>query len=295
MKYINKYSIFAFLLLFTTTAAAYNLFLDDKRYQKENPYSNERELKVNVESAFGKLVIGKCDDVNVFSYDILRNQKLGDPINEIKYSIVDRIGYLEIPVPESERPKKKTFNIGSLETEKWILDLTGRVPISMDIQLGAGKGSFDFTGLKIKDLDISTGASSVTIMFNKLNQQTIENLNIETGVSQFRAYNLSNANFNKLKFSGGIGSYELDFSGELNKEVDVDIEIGLGSITILIPKYAGAKVYYEKNWVSNIDIDKDFDEEQNNEYVTSNYSDVKGKLNIQIEAGFGSVKIKRIK
>lgn len=295
MKYFNKYSIFAFLLFFTTTAAAYNLFLDDKRYQKDNPYSNERELKVNVESAFGKLVIGKCDDENVFSYDILRNPKLGDPTNQIKYSIVDRIGYLEIPASDGETSKKKSFNIRSLETEKWILDLTDRVPISMDIQLGAGKGSFDFTGLKIKDLDISTGASSVTIMFNKLNQQTIENLNIETGVSQFKAYNLSNANFNKLKFSGGIGSYELDFSGELNKEVDVDIEIGLGSITILIPKYAGAKVYYEKNWVSNIDLDKDFDEEQNNEYVTSNYSGVKGKLNIRIEAGFGSVKVKRIK
>lgn len=295
MKYLRKYSIFAFLLFFTTAAAAFNLFLDDKRYQKENPYSNERELKVNIESAFGKLVIGKCDDETVFSYDILRNPKLGDPTNEIKYTIVDRIGYLEIPRHGSEQSKKKSFHISSLESEKWILDLTGRIPISLDIQLGAGKGNFDFTGLKLKDLDISTGASSVTIMFNKLNQQTIENLNIETGVSRFKAYNLSNANFNRLKFSGGIGSYELDFSGELNKEVDVDIEIGLGSITILIPKYVGAKVYYEKNWISNIDLDKDFDEEQNNEYETSNYSSASGKMNIQIEAGFGSVKIKRLK
>lgn len=295
MIYFNKYSIFAFFLFFTTTATAFNLFLDDKRYQKENPYSDEREMKVNIESAFGKLVIGKCDNENIFSYDILRNPELGDPASQIKYRIVDRIGYLEIPASDSEQTKKKSFHISNLESEKWIIDLTGRIPISMDIQLGAGKGIFDFTGLKLKDLDISTGASSVTIMFNKLNPQTIENLNIETGVSRFKAYNLSNANFNKLKFSGGIGSYELDFSGELNKEVDVDIEIGLGSITILIPKYVGARVYYEKNWVSNIDLDKDFDEEQNNEYVTANYSSASGKINIQIEAGLGSVKVKRVK
>lgn len=295
MEYSKKYCIIAFLLFFTTAASAYNLFLDDKRYQKETPYSNEKELKVNIGSAFGKLVIGKCDDENVFSYDILRDPKLGDPTNQVKYSIIDRIGYLEIPISDREESKKKSFHIGSIESEKWILDFTGRIPISMDIQLGAGKGNFDFTGLKLKDLDISTGASSVTIMFNKLNQQTIENLNIETGVSKFKAYNLSNANFNKLKFSGGIGSYELDFSGELNKEVDVDIEIGLGSITILIPKYVGAKVYYEKNWVSNIDLDNDFDEEQNDEYVTSNYSSSRGKINIQIEAGLGSVKVKRLK
>lgn len=294
MKNFKTYSIFAFLLFFTTAASAFNLLSDDKRYQKENPYSNERELKVNIESAFGKLVIGKCADENVFSYDILRDPKLGDPTNQIKYTIVDKIGYLEIPGYGSDTSKKKSFHIRSLESEKWIIDLTGRIPISLDIQLGAGKGNFDFTGLKLKDLDISTGASSVTIMFNKLNQQTIENINIETGVSRFKAYNLSNANFNKLKFSGGIGSYELDFSGELNKEVDVDIEIGLGSITILIPKYVGAKVYYEKNWISNVDLDKDFDEEQNNEYETSNYSSARGKMNIQIEAGFGSVKIRRL-
>ncbi len=294
MKNFKTYSIFAFLLFFTTAASAVNLLSDDKRYQKENPYSNERELKVNIESAFGKLVIGKCAAENVFSYDILRDPKLGDPTNQIKYTIVDKIGYLEIPGYGSDMSKKKSFHIRSLESEKWIIDLTGRIPISLDIQLGAGKGNFDFTGLKLKDLDISTGASSVTIMFNKLNQQTIENINIETGVSRFKAYNLSNANFNKLKFSGGIGSYELDFSGELNKEVDVDIEIGLGSITILIPKYVGAKVYYEKNWISNVDLDKDFDEEQNNEYETSNYSSARGKMNIQIEAGFGSVKIRRL-
>lgn len=294
MKNFKTYSIFAFLLFFTTAASAFNLLSDDKRYQKENPYSNERELKVNIESAFGKLVIGKCADENVFSYDILRDPKLGDPTNQIKYTIVDKIGYLEIPGYGSDTSKKKSFHIRSLESEKWIIDLTGRIPISLDIQLGAGKGNFDFTDLKLKDLDISTGASSVTIMFNKLNQQSIENINIETGVSRFKAYNLSNANFNKLKFSGGIGSYELDFSGELNKEVDVDIEIGLGSITILIPKYVGAKVYYEKNWISNVDLDKDFDEEQNNEYETSNYSSARGKMNIQIEAGFGSVKIRRL-
>jgi predicted membrane protein len=90
-----------------------------------------------------------------------------------------------------------------------------------------------------------------------------------------------------------VGSYSLDFGGELKKEVDVDIEVGLGSLTIIIPNDIGAHIMYEKNWISHIELDNDIDEREENNYYTSNYYSSKGKINFRVEAGFGSVKIKR--
>ena len=118
-------------------------------------------------------------------------------------------------------------------------------------------------------------------------------MNLESGLSKFRAQGLCNANFNHLKFEGGVGSYVLDFGGTLKKEADVDIEVGLGSLTVIIPENIGAKISYEKSLVAHIDLASDFSEPEENSYVSANYDNAPGRLNMHIEAGLGSVKIKR--
>ena len=118
-------------------------------------------------------------------------------------------------------------------------------------------------------------------------------MKIETGVSKFVGENLGNANFRHMKFSGGVGSYTLDFTGELKREVDVKVEVGLGSVTILIPQDVGARVQYQESWISKIDLDRDFEEKRDGQYFSDNYNTAVGRMNINIESGFGHVKIRR--
>lgn len=289
-----KYCLTVILSVLIFSLNVYAFLLDDKKYQKDVPYNNERELKVNIESAFGKLNINRGDKNYIVQIEVVSDRKQGDPLRYVEYDVRDKIGFLKIPA-DGEYSGKKSYHFSGLDSRKTYLDFTDKVPISFDIELGAGKGNFDFTGLMVKDLNISTGASSVEIMFDKPNRSTIDNINIETGVSKFKAKNLSNANFNSLRFSGGVGTYELDFGGDLNKEVDVQIEIGLGSLTVKLPENIGAKIMYEKNWLSGIDLDRGFSEQEENEYLTDNYYSTKGRMNIKIEAGLGSVKVKIIK
>ena len=283
--------IFVILLLVTQ---AFSFHPGDKKYIKEIPFSGEKELKVNIESALGKLTIVSTESYNVIKFEIIREEKFGDPTEQISYQITDGVGFMKVPVSKKEE-KRKTFKFSSFEGEHWKIYFTDRIPISFDIELGAGKGYFDFTNICVKDLNISTGASSVVLKFDKVNSSTIDNINIESGVSKFKAYNLLNANFNNFRFSGGVGLYELDFGGELNKEVDINIELGLGSLNMFIPKYVGAKVLYEKSWISNIDIGRGFNEENEDEYVTDNYYNTKAKMNIKFDTGVGSIKLKRVK
>ena len=90
-----------------------------------------------------------------------------------------------------------------------------------------------------------------------------------------------------------MGSYSLDFGGVLQSEVDVDIEVGLGVLTVYIPTQVGARVFYEKNWVSTVECAEDFQSSGENQFVSENYYSSSGKMNIRIDSGMGSVKIRR--
>ena len=75
--------------------------------------------------------------------------------------------------------------------------------------------------------------------------------------------------------------------------MDVDAEVGLGGLTIVIPSNIGARIIYEKNWICDLDIDRDFEEQDDGTYQTANYSTAPGRINLHVEAGFGSVNIRR--
>jgi len=294
---IKKQKYFLFIIAAFIVIITFGfVIIGDKQYKRDIPFSNERELKVNLEAGFGNINIERGKFSQIISFDV--NTDLKDDITQyIDYSNRDRVGYLNISTSEilskESNKKKHSFRISGLEDNDWTMKFTDAIPIAFDIELGMGKGNLDLTGLKVKDLNISTGASSVILRFDEPNNETINNINIETGLSKFKAYGLGNANFERLKFQGGVGSYVLDFSGDLKKESDVDIEVGLGALTIYIPDEIGTKIYYEKNWISSIDLPDDFKEEEEDNYFSSNYYDTSGKINMHIEAGMGSVKIKR--
>jgi hypothetical protein len=266
------------------------------KYHKAIPLSDERELKVTVEAGYGTVEISKGDASNVLDANIETESEQHLP-ELINYSKRNGIGYLDVSVNADKQVREEnsshSFTLSGFESNYWNMRFTDAVPISFDVELGLGKGNFDFTGLRVKDLNLSAGASSVYLKFDAPNKNVIEDMTIESGLSKFHGDRLCNANFNHMRFEGGVGSYILDFGGELKKEVDVDIEVGLGSLTIIIPENIGARIIYEKNWISHIELHRSIAEAEENNYYTSNYASAKGKMNMRVEAGFGSVKIKR--
>jgi hypothetical protein len=281
------------LVLSTLGFVAYKVL---NKYHRNIPLADEKELKVTVEAGYGTVNIARGSASTVLDANIESEgeQNLEDLIT---YSKRNGIGYLDVSINADKETRGErtshTFNFNGFESNNWNMRFTDAVPISFDVELGLGKGLIDLTDLRVKDLNLSAGASSVTLNFGTPNKSVIEDLTIESGLSKFQGNSLCNANFNHLKFEGGVGSYVLDFGGELKKEVDVDIEVGLGSLTIVIPEDIGARIIYEKNWISHIDLDHSINEREENNYYTSNYATAKGKMNMRVEAGFGTVKIRR--
>jgi hypothetical protein len=257
--------------------------------------TTEKELKVVLTSSFGSVLFSRGEPEKILLLDGSPKTKKDPKIN-VDYSIRNRVGYMDLALGEGTRDgegKKGSFRIADWNGGKWYLKFSDAVPISFDIQLGVGKGDFDLTGLQVKDFNLSTGASDVTLSFDEPNKSSIDNISIESGVSKFDGRNLCNANFKRFRFQGGVGAYTLDFGGDLTTEVDVDIEVGLGVMTIYVPSATGARVMYEKSWVSRVDCAADFGSSGDNQFVSGNYYSAPGKMNIRIDSGLGSVKIRR--
>ena len=282
------------VLLVALPASLLALPPGDDQASKEVGRTTERELKFVLTSSFGDVVIERGDRDKVFTLVGDRTTENGTRFN-VDYEIRNRIGYADILLGEvdEEGGKRGSFSLKNFESGKWSVKMSDAVPISFDMKLGVGHGDFDLSGLQVKDFNLSTGASDVSLAFDEPNKESIENITIESGVSKFEGRNLGNANFRHFRFQGGLGTYRLDFAGAIATEVDVDIELGMGVMTILIPPEMGARVYHEKNWVSRVDYDKDFQPTSDNEYTSDNYSTAQGKLNIRIDSGVGSVRIRR--
>jgi hypothetical protein len=294
----KNWSYSACFAIFLVLCASFGfVFKGGNQFKKELVLKNEKELKVNLSAGFGDLFISRGNSSKILEAAI-STELPGDLSDYIDYSSRDRVGYLNINTTEtvagsSDRERKHNVHFSGWKENTWDMHFTDAVPISYDLELGMGKGNLDFTGLAVKDLNISTGASSVTVRFDSPNKVSMDDMNIETGLSKFRGEGLCNANFRHFKFQGGVGSYSLDFAGQLHREADVDIEVGLGSLTVIVPREIGVKIYYEKSLIAHIDLPDDFSEREDDTYYSENFDSSTGKLKMHIEAGLGGVKIRR--
>jgi hypothetical protein len=255
---------------------------------KEIGRTTENEVNILLSSSFGSVSISRGEPDVIFRAE--PSDEGDHPRINVSYTVRNRVGYLEISLGEDAGDVEDHW--GAHEGP-WNITFCDAIPLSFDIELGVGKGEFDLSGLQVKDFTLSSGASEVTVDFDEENNSLIERMSIETGVSKFTGNNLGNANFRQFRFEGGVGSYYLDFGGNLSREADIDIEVGLGMLTLVVPQSVGARLSYDQSWVSRLDCDKGFRLVNEGEYETDNYTDASGKLNIRVESGLGSVKIKR--
>ncbi len=118
----------------------------------------------------------------------------------------------------------------------------GTHPMELDLRADAFKGDLDLGGTSLKNIEIVSGASSITVDFSQPNLVKMNTLHITTGASTIKMYNLGNANFSLFDFDGGGGTYVFDFSGSLQRDGSVKVDAGLSTLEIIVPKGVPATV-----------------------------------------------------
>jgi len=131
----------------------------------------------------------------------------------------------------------------------WELKL-GASPMRLVINAGAYQGDYELGGLSLERLQIEDGASQVDVSFSTPNLAQMSSLQYTTGASQVSLKGLANANTTDMTFRGGAGEYTLDFSGELRNNMDVNIESGVSSVTIIVPEGVSAQVISDSGFTT---------------------------------------------
>ena len=302
MKLFQTYRLpSAAALLFLLAAGTSAASAQQEVLRREISRTNEREVVVTLDASFGTLNILKGGRDKIVAAEYRRNEDDRRQL-EMFYEISGTRGELDINLSDDKKHRKRESTSISWEEMKSShvdsdeRELTARftdaLPLTFKIGVGAGKGDFDFTGLQVKNLKISAGASSAELRCDEPNAIVCESVSIESGVSKFYAKDLSNLNFRKLKFSGGVGAYTLDFAGKLQHKAYADVEVGLGSITVYIPKDVPARIVTDDSWFSSVDVDDSFEKTRKNTYENEGYANSDQSLTLKIGSGLGSIKVR---
>ena len=140
-------------------------------------------------------------------------------------------------------------NITQKVINEWNLSLGNR-PMSLIINAGAYTGEFELGGLSIHRLEVMDGASNVDLSFSKPNLVEMTSLKYTTGASDVTLTGLGNANIDEMTFHSGAGKYTLDFSGQLTRDMNVRIESGVSSVTLIVPQGVSALLTTDSSLVS---------------------------------------------
>ena len=258
---------------------------DYETMKKDIPLGKEKALEVRMEMGLADLRISMGEPNSILQAIVNYNPQKIKPI--IDYT-PGKTGFLEI-----ECKKKSRVHYDDLDHDEneWRLAFTNKIPIDIDLELGMGEGDIDLTNLLISGMNVDAGLSELSISFDEPNKEIIERFSIDSGLGGFEARGLLNANIDKFKFSGGLGSSELYFTGKSQRPIEAKVEVGLGSLEIILEEGLPVKIYYEKSFLSSIDLDH-FRRIDDDVYVSKNWDEnAPDRLIIDVEIGLGSVSV----
>ena len=86
-------------------------------------------------------------------------------------------------------------------------------PFDLTIETGASDFELNLGGIPLNRLVVKQGAGKLELDFPQPNPERMELLDVSSGAAGIELENLANANFSKMRLSGGAAGYDLDFGG----------------------------------------------------------------------------------
>jgi hypothetical protein len=243
-----KIMIVIIILLFTSLACSFNVNLPKVTTSDETIYTISEAVPQSQESSqleigmgAGRLNITGGSDKWVTG-EVRYNVSIWNPeINRTNYGIrIIQETNKQIGIPD-----EKVIN-------DWNI-LLGDHPTDLEINAGAYQGNLDLSGIPLTKLEINDGASQGNIRFDTLNPVEMSSFHYSTGASQIEIIGLANANTDSMVFEAGPGSYTLDFSGDLQRDINIEVNFGLGDVKIIIPKGVSAYVIVDGG-LNNVEL-----------------------------------------
>lgn len=239
-------------------------------------FNGEDDLRVVVEYGAGNLVIAPSTGNSLYKATLRYDANAFKPVTQYNR------GTLRVGV-EGGSIKGRNMKSGRLE-----LALGQRVPLTLDLKFGAVEADVELGGLRVKELKIATGASATKLNVASLNPVNCAEMKFEVGAAEFEATGLGNLNCEVINVAGGVGDMTLDFNGAWRVNSSVDIDMGLGSLTLRVPRGLGVSV-------KKTGVLASFDSQElvkrGNTFYSENWDSATNRISFNIDAALGSIRM----
>ena len=248
----------------------------------------ETELRANIEFAVGELRIAPGAAGTLYRYDLMYDAEHFDPIasyNPETHRLrvgVDGRGHGDIRYREREWKQRLD------------LALSPATPLALNLTFGAGTADVELGDLSLTAVEIKGGASETTIRVSQPNRVTCRTFTMEVGAIDLTTEKLGNARCERITLKGAAGSVVLDLTGDWAEGTtsQVDIAVGLGSVTLRLPESVGVEADVERFLVN---FDRSGLLRRGANYYSANWDTAKTKLRINVQAALGDIDVEWVK
>lgn len=241
-------------------------------------YDGEEQLEVDITYGAGRLSLQPGAESLLYSGTLEYDASTVEPINDY-----DR-GRLRIGIENIRGRSHSDMEEGRLE-----LALGPAALLDLNLKFGAGQAEIELGGLRIRRAEISIGASETAVHFSSPNPEALERFELSAGAASFRATGLGNANAQRFEVNGGAGDIRLDFSGDWQTDASGEIKVGVGSLTLLMPRDIGVRITRRSVLAS---FDAPGFTQQGNTFSSANWDTADRRLTLNLTTALGSVDVR---
>lgn len=199
-----------------------------------------------------------------------------DKANQLEVEVNMGAGELAIESGSKEWVTgEASFNNKDLEPE-----------VSYKLKGNAGKVSIDQS--KSNDINVNKGGLKNEWdlqLTNKVPMDLVVNSGAAAGT-----FKLSGLQLNDLEINAGVGDITVDLSGDWKKSFDVNMDMGVGVTTLILPKDVGVKVISEKGL--GVRTIEGLTSEGEGVYVNDKIDTSEVVITVNAELGVGEFEIK---
>jgi hypothetical protein len=238
--------------------------------------AGEREMRVDVEYGAGRLELGSASGATLYRSSLRYDAGVFTP--RVSFA-GDR---LHIGM-DNASVRGRNVQGGHLD-----LRLSRSVPLDLRLKFGAAEADLELGGLRIRKGQVFTGASTTRLSVSEPNRESCELFEFQVGAARFEAIGLGNLNAERIELHGGVGEVILDFSGAWPRDMDARVRMGLGALTIRLPRGVGVAVR-RQGFLAPFDSQELI--KRGDMYYSANWESARRKLTLDLEAAFGPTKV----
>jgi hypothetical protein len=258
---------------------------DARTFMAARQLQDTGALRVRVQLPFGTVRVGAARPSLLYDMMLRYDERRGRIAH--RYDAATRT--LTVGVPEHTiTVSSSRHDDDGAEGSELRLGLAPRVPVDLELAVGAAEATLDLGGLAVTDLRVKTGASASTLRWRVPNTARMRALVVQAGAAGVKAVSLANANAADVRVHGGVCDVDLDLGGALAGDMNVDTKVGLGRVSVRIPPGVAARVAVEK-FLASVDVANM--ERRGDAYYTAGYDTAPHKINVRAKIVLGSIEI----